>query len=105
MNEKTSMNQACIKVKLFDNKGIDTLLFSIPDTNEGISVNLNDTSGQKDLKFVFEELLKILSNQDVELKLLVDDSYKKGLYKEVCTEYIAELNKEIKEVRKEIRLI
>ena len=105
MNEKTSMNQACIIVKLFDNNGIDTLLFSIPSTNEGISVNLNDTSGQKDLKFVFEELLKILSNQDVELKLLVDDSYKKGLYKEVCTEYIAELNKEIKEVRKEIRLI
>lgn len=105
MKEKTYMNQELIKVKLFDNNGIDTLFFAIPGIDGGRSVNLNDTSGQKDLKLIFEDLLKIISNHDVELKLSVDDSYKKGLYKEVCTEYIEELNKEIKVVRKEIKTL
>lgn len=105
MNEKISTNQEVIMVKLFDNNGIDTLLFSIPSTNEEIPVNLNETSGQKDLKIVFEKLLIILNNQDIKLNLSIDPSYKKGLYKEVCKEYIADLNKEIKEVRKEINSI
>ena len=34
---------------------------------------------------------------------VIDKLYKKGLYKEVCQEYISDLNEEIKEVREEIK--
>ena len=102
MNEKTSMNQEIVNVTLYDNNGIDTLLFEIPE-EEGIAVNLNETSGQKDLKNVFEKVLKRLSLNDLELKLSIDETYKKGLYKEVCEEYISDLNNEIRVVRSEIK--
>lgn len=101
MNEKTSMNQEIVNVTLYDNNGVDTLLFEIPE-EEGITVNLNETSGQKDLKNVFERVLKRLSSNDLELKLSIDEKYKKGLYKEVCEEYISDLNNEIRVVRSEI---
>ena len=100
MNEKTSTNQEIVKVTLYDNNGVDTLLFEMSE--EGINVNLNETSGQKDLKKVFEMILKRLSSKDLELKLTIDEQYKKGLYKEVCEEYISDLNKEIQAVRAEI---
>lgn len=100
MSEKTSMNLEVIKVKLRENSGKDVMVFEFPD--EKINVNLNETSGQKDFKTVFEKLLKILNDIDVELELSIDDQYKKVLYKEVCNEYILELNKEIKQIREEI---
>lgn len=103
MKEKTSTNQEAIEVKLFDNNGIDTLLFCIPRDEEGISVNLNDTSGQNDFKRVFETILKELETKDIIFNLTIDDHYKKGLYKEVCEEYIADLNKEINTIRNEIK--
>ena len=103
MSEKTSMNQGVIEVKLFDNKGADTLLFSFPDTGDDIYVNLNETSSQKDLKEVFGKLLEILYSKDIQLKLVIDEKYKKGLYKEVCIEYIEDLNKEIRSIRSEIQ--
>lgn len=103
MSEKISTNQEVIDVKLFDDNGTDTLLFNIPGVKDGVSVNLNATSGQKDLKIVFEKILKMLNSKDIELNLTIDEQYKKGLYKEVCTEYISDLNKEIEEVRAEIK--
>lgn len=101
MNEKISTNQEIVNVTLYDNNGVDTLLFEMSD-EEGINVNLNETSGQRDLKNVFEMILKKLSSNDLELKLTIDEKYKKGLYKEVCEEYISDLNNEIKAVRSEI---
>ena len=46
--------------------------------------------------------IQILNTKDIELELRIDEQYKKGLYIEVCNEYIMDLNKEIKEVRTEI---
>lgn len=103
MSEKTSTNQEIIEVKLFDDNGTDTLLFGIPGEKDGVPVNLNETSGQKDLKIVFEKLLERLNTKEIELKLVIDEKYKKGLYKEVCEEYISDLNKEIADVRAEIK--
>lgn len=100
MSEKTSMNLEVIKVKLHENSGKDIMVFEFPDKE--INVNLNETSGQKDFKIVFENLLKRLNDMDIELELSIDDQYKKVLYKEVCNEYISELNKEIKQIREEI---
>lgn len=102
MKEKTSMSLEIIKVKLLEVEGIDTLTFEIPKIEEGISVNLNTNEGQNDLKRVFENLLVIINSKDIELKLEIDENYKKGLYKEVCAEYIEDLNKEIKSVRGEV---
>jgi hypothetical protein len=102
MKEKKSMNQEVINVELFSNNGVDTLLFKELGSKEGISVNLNSTTGQQDLKNVFGNLLHILQNKDVELRLNINPLYKKGLYKEVCEEYIKDLNKEIKAVRADI---
>lgn len=103
MKEKTSTNQETLDVKLFDDNGIDTLLFCVSSDGEGISVNLNDTSGQNDFKRVFETILKELDTRDIIFNLIIDDHYKKGLYKEVCEEYIADLNKEINTIRDEIK--
>lgn len=103
MKEKTSTNLEVIDVKLFDDRGVDTLLFLLPGVKNGISVNLNETSGQKDLKLVFEKILNRLNTKDIELRLSIDEQFKKGLYKEVCVEYISDLNNEIKAVRAEIQ--
>lgn len=102
MKEKTSMSLEIIKVKLLEVEGVDTLTFEIPKIEEGISVNLNTNEGQNDLRRVFENLLVIINSKDIELKLEIDENYKKGLYKEVCAEYIEDLNKEIKSVRGEV---
>ncbi len=102
MKEKTSMNPEMINVRLLDLDKVDTLIFEVPETENGISVNLNNNEGQKDLKKVFENLLVLINDHDVELKLEIDEHYKKGLYKEVCAEYIDDLNKEIKSVRREV---
>lgn len=102
MKEKTSMNPEMINVRLLDLDGVDTLIFELPETENGISVNLNNNEGQNDLKKVFENLLVLINDHDVELKLEIDEHYKKGLYKEVCAEYIDDLNKEIKSVRREV---
>ncbi len=102
MKEKTSMNQEKINVLLFDNNGADTLRFDIPNIKDGIAVNLNKTSGQIELKRVFEELLKYMNLHDIVLELTIDSQYKKGLFKEVCTEYISDLNNEIHQIKAEI---
>lgn len=102
MKEKISMNQEKISVVLYDNNGVDTLRFDFPEIKEGILVNLDKTSGQKDLKKVFETLLKKLNSSDVTLELTIEKQYKKGLFKEVCTEYISDLNSEIQQIRAEI---
>lgn len=102
MKGKTSMSQEIIKVKLLEMEGVDTLTFEIPKIKDGISVNLNSNEGQNELKRVFENLLVMINTKDIELKLEIDENYKKGLYKEVCTEYIEDLNKEIKSVRGEV---
>ena len=103
MKEKISMSREIIEVLLHDDNGTDTLLFEIPGVKAGIPVNLNAASGQSDLKKVFEKLIKKLNVNDIELKLKIDEQYKKNLYIEVCNEYISDLNKEIKEVRTEIK--
>ena len=47
-------------------------------------------------------ILKELETKDI-INLTIDDHYKKRLYKEVCEEYIADLNKEINTIRNEIK--
>lgn len=61
-----------------------------------VKINLNSTDN-KDLKEMFEVLLKELINKKFVLKLKIQENYKTDLYKDVCNEYIKALNDEIKE--------
>lgn len=42
-------------------------------------------------------------NNDVELSLEIEEGYKRSLYKDVCQEYVRELQREMNNVREKIR--
>ena len=58
----------------------------------------------KDIKIAKQKVLErnLSSEKEEERIREIDEHYKKGLYIEVCREYIDDLNKEIKSVRGEI---
>ncbi len=97
------MSQA-INVELTVSGQIDVLRFIIePDNPEQYVINLNDDSNQTELKKVFAKLLELLLEGDVELNFVVASGYTRGLYVEVCKEYIADLNKELSEVKEQLK--
>lgn len=102
MKERIYMNQEMINVSLTTIEDMDVLLFDIDGNGQPIRVNLNSTEGQQDLKGVFSALLKRLYSSDIKLQLRIEPTYRKGLYIEVCQEYVNDLNKELKDVREEI---
>ena len=102
MRGKIFMNQITLNVKLFANgPDEDILAFLFEDAES--RVNLNTDSCQAELKDVFSRLIKLSLNNDVSFNLIIEDSYGRGLYKDVCTEYIAELQRELDSVKDKIR--
>ncbi len=91
-----SQEKKVINVALAKRNEIDQMIFKFE--NE-CNVNLNDESGQNDLKIVFSQLLKELIDGPIELKYIEDDIYDVNLYKDVCKEYIKDLNREVEEIR------
>ena len=88
------MNQDnIINVELKKEEDVDILEFQFDNP---VKINLN-SSNNKDLKEMFEILLKELIKKKFALKLNVQNNYKTELYKDVCNEYINALNEEIKE--------
>ena len=88
------MNQDnIIEVELKKEDEVDMLEFKFDNP---VKINLN-ASNNKDLKGVFEVLLKELINKKFSLELKIQEGYKTELYKDVCNEYINALNEEIKE--------
>lgn len=88
------MNQDnIINVELKKEEDVDILEFQFDNP---VKINLN-SSNNKDLKEMFEILLKELIKKKFALELNVQDNYKTELYKDVCNEYINALNEEIKE--------
>jgi hypothetical protein len=67
-----------------------------------LQVKLTDTQGSNDLLNVFVAILKILVAEDVSVQLIDNPSYTNQMYKDICAEYIAELNNDIKEARKSL---
>lgn len=100
MKENISMMREVINVELKEQDGSDILKFNVTDEDfkDGISVNLNSDEGRKDLAQLFSILLRHMLESKIELQLKVDSDYEKGLYKDVATEYIEALNKEIDKV-------
>lgn len=88
-----------ITVKLTVCGETDVLIFLLDEANpEKYIINLNDSSSQLQIKEVFSKLLEELLF-DIDLVLEIQEGYSKGLYKDVFTEYISELNKELKQTK------
>lgn len=82
----------------------DVLIFSLDkDHPDEYMIDLNSDSNQAQLKKVFSKLLEFLFEDDVELKYSVMEGYSKGLYKDVCEEYINDLNGELVSVKKYLK--
>ncbi len=97
------MNPRIIKVILKAIDDIDVLVFQLnEDEPDEYVVNLNSTDSQGSLKHVFSALLNILIEEEIKLELEIADGYKKGLYKDVCNEYITDLNRELIQVKSTI---
>ncbi len=89
-----------IKVILTVKGETDVLVFLLDDESpEKYTINLNDSSSQLQIKEVFSKLLEELLLFDIDLVLEIQEGYSKGLYKDVFTEYISELNKELKQTK------
>lgn len=96
------MNQEIIKVELLAiDADTDVLRFHI--SQDSIDVNLNDDACQTDFKKVFSGLIKKAIDTDITLYLSIPDDYTRGMYKEVCTEYIDDLNRELSDITTKLR--
>ena len=94
------MSQKMIDVELTVFSEADVLIFRLDDEHpDEYVVNLNSSSSQNELKKVFSKLLQMLLEEDVLLKYSIAPGYSKGLYKEVCKEYIDDLNRELLQVK------
>lgn len=97
------MNQRIIKVQLTVISDVDVLIFHLDSEKpEQYIVDLNNSSSQSSLRHVFSKLLNILVEENIKLELEIDKDYRKGLYKDVCAEYIDDLNRELVLVRERI---
>lgn len=94
------MSQEKVKVKLKEVDKTDYLVFDLDEEQypDGMKVNLNSSTSQADLKQVFAKLLELMIEGPIKLELQISEGYSRGLYKDVCKEYIDDLNKEIEQV-------
>ena len=96
------MSRRQIKATLYDENDTDFLKFDIAEDCV-ISVNLNSSESQKELKDVFSNLLSILNREDVEILFDHPDDYSRRMYIDVCAEYIKDLNRELQSVGRQMR--
>ncbi len=101
MSEEISMNRKAIEVVLLAaDEETDLLRFKFE--NNPLDVNLNSPVCQNELKAVFVRLLQMLIENDVYLEFSHADDYGRGLYIEVCDEYIKDLNRELESAKDKI---
>ena len=101
MSEEISMNQKAIEVVLLAaDEETDLLRFKFED--DPLYVNLNSPICQNELKAVFVRLLQMLIENDVYLEFNHADDYGRGMYIEVCEEYIRDLNRELASAKEKI---
>lgn len=98
------MSQRVIDVTLTVSAEVDVLVFGLSDEEpDGYMVNLNSAVSQNEFKKVFSKLLQLLLEEDIVLKLVIAEGYGKGLYKDVCKEYIDDLNRELAQVKESLK--
>lgn len=102
MSEEISMKQKAIDVVLLAaDEETDLLRFEFEDNP--LDVNLNSPLCQNELKAVFVCLLQMIIENDVFLEFKHADDYGRGLYIEVCEEYVKDLNRELASAKEKIR--
>lgn len=101
MKEGIFMNQEIIKATLLEQDGIDILRFEID--KEELDINLNSPECQNSLKRLFTLILEETLYRKIVIELEVQDGYSRGMYIEVCKEYIKDLNRELGEVTELIK--
>lgn len=97
------MNQRTIKVLLSEEDvNTDILRFFITEESF-IDINLNSDTCQTEIKSLFSELIRIAKQNDIAFELCIQDGYSKDLYKDVCSEYIKEIKRELEATSMVIR--
>lgn len=93
------MNQEekIINVYLECEENKDYLVF---DFDEPLKVNFNEEANQNELKEVFIRILNEMTRETIKLVYIDKTEYKNNLYKDVCKEYVKDLNREINTVAK-----
>lgn len=98
------MSQRVIDVKLTVMSETDVLIFGLDaEKPEAYTVNLNSAASQNELKEVFSKLLELMLAEEIQLQLSIESGYSKGLYKDVCKEYIEDLNRELLQVKANLK--
>lgn len=98
------MSQKTIDVTLTVSGDVDILVFGFDDEHPNAHyVNLNSPTSQNELKNVFSKLLQLLLTDEIDLRLIIAEGYKKGLYRDVCTEFINDLNRELLQVKETLK--
>ncbi len=95
------MNQKIIDVELKSLED-DTDILEFQYEDNPLPVNLNSDATQNELKAVFERLLQELMLNDVALHFKYAEAYKRGMFIEVCEEYVKDLNRELKNVKERL---
>lgn len=102
MKGNPSMNQGVIDVELKEVEDKVVLTFQFSPNAPDQAVNLDEEVGQQELKTTFTTLLRLLISDDLQLKLVIQENFKKQLYIEVIEEYLKDLNSELIDVRQRI---
>lgn len=100
------MSREKVKVELRQSDGKDLLVFDIKaedDQNDYLLTLSDSKNSQNELKKIFTRLLEILLEKDIELDLIMDESFKGNLIEDVCKEYLKDLNTELKNVKAKIK--
>ena len=100
MKEGIFMNQEIIKATLLEQDDIDILRFEF---DEELDIDLNSPECQTSLKRLFTLILEETLYRNILIELEIQDGYSRGMYIEVCEEYIKDLNRELREVTEIIK--
>ena len=97
--KQSSHSSVRVIVELQELNNEDVMIFNMDEDENKYVIYMNRSSGQAEMKDVFTKLLELLMNNNVTVELKIADGYAKGLYKEVCSEYVSELNRELIQVK------
>lgn len=90
-----------IKTRLFQEDDTCKLEFTFPNDDK-IVIDTEKPDTQKNLKRVFNKIIELLLEKDVEIEDLREDGGS-NMAKEVFSDYIQSLNREVQGIRDEIK--
>lgn len=103
MNQASNNSSEVVKIetRLFQEDDTCKLEFMFPDGDK-ITIDTEEPDTQKNLKRVFNKIIELLLEKDVEIEDLQEDGGSE-MAKETFSDYIESLNKEVQGIRDEIK--